>query len=78
MIGGVYPVYLWDKLTSSKIAKALGIKTAELTDRLVAKGLLERDGEQLKLTDAGKNVGGEFRFSKRYGPYFLWPKGMTI
>jgi len=47
----------YDKLTTSKIAKALGVKTTELSDRLVAKGLLERDGDQLKLTDAGKNAG---------------------
>jgi phosphatidylserine/phosphatidylglycerophosphate/cardiolipin synthase-like enzyme len=52
----------YDKLTTSKIAKALRIKTAELTDKLVAKRLLEPDGEHLKLTDAGKNAGGEFRF----------------
>ena len=68
----------YEKLTTSKLAKALGVKTAELTDRLLAKGLLERDGDQLKLTDAGKEAGGEFRFSKKYGPYFLWPKDMTI
>ena len=68
----------YDKLTSSKIAKALGMKTTELTDRLVAKGLLERDGDQFKLTGAGKSAGGEFRFSKRYGRYFLWPKSMAI
>lgn len=68
----------YDKLTTSKIAKAIGVKTAELTDRLVAKGLLERDGDQLKLTEAGKKAGGEFRFSKQYGPYFLWPKDMAI
>ena len=68
----------YDKLTTSKIAKAIGIKTAELKDKLIAKGLLEPDGDKLKLTDAGKNAGGEFKFSKRYGPYFLWPKDMAI
>lgn len=65
------------KLTTSKVAKALSVTTAKLTDRLVAKGLLERTGDQLKLTYAGKNAGGEVRFSKRYGPYFLWPKDIT-
>ncbi len=66
----------YEKLTTSKLAKASGIKTAELTDKLVAKGFLEQDGDQLKLTDLGKETGGEFRFSKKYGPYFLWPRGM--
>jgi len=68
----------YDKLTTSKLAKALGMKTAELTEQLVSKGLLERDGDKLQLADAGKTAGGEFKFSKRYGPYFLWPKDMEI
>jgi hypothetical protein len=56
------------------LAKTLGIETGELTDQLIDKGLLKRDVKHLKLTDAGKAAGGEFRYSKRYGPYFLWPK----
>ena len=68
----------YDKLTTSKLAKALGIRTAELTDKLLAKGLLQRDGEHWKLTDAGKTAGGESRHSKKFGPYFLWPKEWAI
>jgi phosphatidylserine/phosphatidylglycerophosphate/cardiolipin synthase-like enzyme len=68
----------YDKLTTSKLAKALGIRTAELTDKLLAKGLLQRDGEHWKLTDSGKTAGGEFRHSKKFGPYFLWPKELVI
>jgi hypothetical protein len=26
-----------------------------------------------KLTDKGKAAGREFRVSKQYGPFFLWP-----
>ena len=68
----------YDKLTTSKIAKALGLRTGELNDRLLAKGLLERNGDQYKLTESGKQAGGEFRFSKKFGPYFLWPKDLAI
>ena len=68
----------YDKLTTSKIAKSLGMKTKELINDLVSKGLLERDGDKFKLTDKGKDAGGEFRFSKRFGPYFLWPKNLSI
>lgn len=68
----------YDKLTTSKLAKSLNMKTIELTDRLVAKGLLDRDGDQFKLTNAGKNAGGEFKLSKKFGPYFIWPKDMTV
>jgi hypothetical protein len=68
----------YDKLTTSKLARALGIRTAELTEKLLAKGLLQRDGESWKLTDAGKSAGGESRHSKKFGPYFLWPKELSL
>lgn len=67
-----------EKLTTSKIANILKIKTTELIERFVAKGFLQRNEDKLKLTDAGKKAGGEFKFSKKYGPYFLWPKDIKI
>jgi hypothetical protein len=64
------------KLTSSKLAQKLGIKTAELIERFVALGLLElRDGKTF-ITQKGKEAGGEFRMSPKFGPYFLWPEGL--
>jgi phosphatidylserine/phosphatidylglycerophosphate/cardiolipin synthase-like enzyme len=67
-----------NKLTSSKMAQKLGLKTAELLEKLISNGLLEiRDGKNY-LTDKGKEVGGEFRMSPRFGPYFLWPIGLDI
>ncbi|MEQ1557809.1 MAG: phospholipase D family protein [Methyloglobulus sp.] len=63
-----------EKLTSSKLAQKLGIKTNEFTEKLVTSGLLElKDGKHY-LTAKGKEVGGEFRMSSKYGPYFLWPE----
>ncbi|MEN1929473.1 phospholipase D family protein [Luteimonas sp. MJ250] len=64
------------KLTSSKLAKKYGMKTAELLDKLVAKGLLEIKDDKHYLTEAGKATGGEFRMSQRFGPYFLWPHSL--
>lgn len=62
------------KLTSSKLARKHGLKTAEFLDRLVSAGHLElKDGKHY-LTEAGKAAGGEFRMSPRFGPYFLWPE----
>ena len=62
------------KLTSSKLARKHGLKTAEFLDRLVGAGHLElKDGKHY-LTEAGKAAGGEFRMSPRFGPYFLWPE----
>lgn len=67
-----------NKLTSSKIAQKLGLKTQEFLDKLVSQGLLElRDGKNY-LTEKGKEAGGEFRMSQKFGPYFLWPVGLDI
>jgi len=68
----------YDKLTTSKLAKALGMRTGELNDKLITAGLLTKDGDQFKLTDQGKAAGGEFRFSKKFGPFFIWPSDLAV
>ena len=68
----------YDKLTTSKLAKALGLRTSDLTDKMISLGLLIRDGDQFKLTEKGKAAGGEFKFSKKFGPYFLWPLNFRV
>lgn len=67
-----------EKLTTSKFAQRLGIKTNELTERLVQSGFLEtRDGKH-HITPKGKEAGGEFRMSPKFGPYFLWPENLRL
>lgn len=67
-----------EKLTSSKLAIKLGVKTHDLIDKLVQNGLLEpRDGKHY-ITAKGKDVGGEFRMSPKFGPYFLWPQDLSV
>lgn len=67
-----------NKLTSSKMAQKLGLKTPEFLEKLLSQGLLElRDGKNY-LTDKGKEAGGEFRMSPKFGPYFLWPVALDI
>jgi hypothetical protein len=66
------------KLTSSKIAKKLNLRTNEFLEKATDAGLLEaKDGKHF-LTEAGKVAGGEFRMSKKFGPYFLWPESFTL
>ncbi len=60
------------KLTSSKLAQKLGIKTTELTEKLVTTGYLELRDTKHYLTAKGKAAGGEFRMSPKFGSYFLW------
>jgi len=62
------------KLTSSKLAQKLGIKTNDFIEKFATSSLLElKDGKHY-LTAKGKEAGGEFRMSPRFGPYFLWPE----
>jgi phosphatidylserine/phosphatidylglycerophosphate/cardiolipin synthase-like enzyme len=66
------------KLSSSKVAQKLGMKTAEFLEKASSSGLLKlRDGKHY-LTQKGKDAGGEFRTSSRFGPYFLWPEGFKL
>ena len=65
-----------DKLTTSKLAKKLGMKTNDLTEKLVQSGFLESREGKYYITNKGKDVGGEFRMSPKFGPYFLWPENM--
>jgi len=66
------------KLTSSKLAKKLGIKTPELIEQLTDIGYLTFSDNKHSLTDKGKNAGGEFKYSKRFGAYFIWPENMEV
>jgi len=66
------------KLTTSKLARKLGLKTAELTDKLLASGHLELKSDKPHLTEKGKEAGGEFRMSPRFGNYFLWPESLIV
>lgn len=67
-----------ERLTTSKLAQKLGIKTNELLEKFIAAGYLEaRDGKNY-ITAKGKEIGGEFRMSPKFGPYFLWPENLSI
>lgn len=63
-----------DKLTSSKIAAKLGMKTAQFIDRATEQGFLALDGDKHVMTAKGEKAGVEFVAKSRFGPYFLWPQ----
>ena len=67
-----------NKLTSSKLAKKHKLKTKELIAKLVSLGYLELKDKKPLLTDKGKQAGGEFRMSKQFGPYFIWPESLEM
>lgn len=67
-----------DKLTSSKLAQKLGLKTNVLIEGLTNQEYLEVKEGKHYLTSKGKEIGGEFRMSPRFGPYFIWPENLTL
>ncbi len=66
------------KMTTAKLAKSFGLEKNELRIKLLQKGLLRKDGDEVVLTRAGRAAGGESRFSNKHGIYFLWPNDFTI
>lgn len=67
-----------EKLTTSKLAQKLGLKTNVLIEKLISRGYLEVKDEKNYITAKGKDAGGEFRMSPKFGPYFLWPENLSI
>jgi hypothetical protein len=63
------------KLSSSKLAQRLGIKTPELLEQFVASGFLVIEDGKHRLTQKAAEAGCEFIAKSRFGPYFLWPEG---
>jgi phosphatidylserine/phosphatidylglycerophosphate/cardiolipin synthase-like enzyme len=67
-----------NKLTTSRLAQKLGVKTHELVERLVGLGYLEANNGKHYITAKGKEAGGEFKRSPKYGPFFIWPENLSI
>ncbi len=66
------------KLSTSRLAKKLGLKTQELTNHLVHLGAIEISEGRKQITPLGRRLGGELRVSARFGPYFLWPEALPL
>ncbi len=68
----------YTKLSSSRLAKKHGMKTGELLEKLALKGYLKNEDGKHTLTEKGKDAGGESKYSKRFGPYFVWPEDLAM
>jgi Mn-dependent DtxR family transcriptional regulator len=62
------------KISTTAIAKQLGLSAKEAFGRLVEEALVEKVGDKWQLTDKGFELGGEYRESKQYGQYIVWPE----
>ena len=66
------------KLTTSKLASKLRIKSSALIERAEAAGYIVSIGEgKHKLSAKGEQAGIEYIAKSRFGPYFLWPENFV-
>lgn len=66
----------FSKLTSSKLAIKLKLKTHELLALLLAKGYITGSEGKYLLTTSGEAAGGEAK-TGRFGDYFIWPESFS-
>ena len=62
------------KISTSALAKNHKKTTHELFDVLEAKGWIIRKDNKAEITDAGKNCGGDYVTSEKFGKYIVWPE----
>ena len=67
-----------DKVSTTSLAKLNQISRKELLNQLVDLGLITKDGKTWSLTKLGEAEGGEYKSSKRFGTYIVWPKTTCI
>ena len=67
----------FEKLSTSKLARKLGIKTTALYQMLIGRGLVKKTGDNERLTPLGKQAGGQEVPSKN-GSFVVWPPNLPI
>lgn len=61
-------------LSTSRLAKELGLSISNVFDQLHALGLVEKVGERWELTESGRQRGGKYLSSPKYGTWIAWPR----
>ena len=62
------------KISTTSLAKKLGLNSREAFSVLVEKGYVQRLEETWQLTKKGEENGGEYKESAKYGRYIVWPE----
>ncbi len=65
-------------LSTTALSKKNQQKTSEMFVKLMETGLIVKTNDGWKLTDAGKKRGGEYKESKQYGKYIVWPENLVV
>jgi len=65
-------------ISTSSLSKTLEVPAKELFVQLTKSGLIVREDDTWALTDKGKSAGGEYKESKQYGRYIVWPENLEV
>ena len=66
------------KISTTSLSKTLDIPTKELFAKLLEQSFITKKGDNWLLTEKGKSIGGEYKESKQYGKYIVWPDNLNI
>lgn len=61
-------------ISTSSIAKNLGMQVGGVFAQLQQMGLVQKAGDKWELTEAGKQRGGKYLSSPKYGTWIAWPR----
>ena len=65
-------------VSTTALSKSLGLSAKELFAQLMELGFIEKENESWVLTAKGQANGGEYRESKKYGRYIVWPDNLEL
>tara|TARA_B100001540_G_scaffold182444_1_gene160916 strand:- start:3093 stop:3983 length:891 start_codon:yes stop_codon:yes gene_type:complete len=65
-------------VSTTALAKVLGVLPNELFADLLKAELVSKEDGTWVLTDKGKALGGDYKESKKYGKYVVWPEEMRL
>jgi len=65
-------------ISTTALAKRHQRKTRDLFSLLLEMGLIVKNEESWELTDEGKQRGGQYKESKQYGKYIVWPEDLVL
>jgi len=64
-------------ISTSALAKKLGISAKELFAKFLKDTLIEKIDNQWTITPLGKKIGAEYIESKKFGRYIAWPEAIA-
>jgi len=65
-------------LSTTALSKLLGISAKQLFAHLLQRRFIKKGNESWILTEEGQANGGEYKESKQYGKYIVWPDNIEL